>query len=256
MLKQVLRPIADLFLKRYVRSLINEKLDHEMDSRTAEQLVYDVTRFSVFNQVPGDYLEFGVFEGDTLVRVFHRFLYQWKVYQKHASIYGHSLDSVYFEKKRFFAFDSFQGLPEAEQKKTPEHFSVKNQYEAPLERVRSNLVKKKVNLEQVVFVPGWFDKSLTPETKEKTKLTQAAMVFIDCDLYESAVPIFSFITPLIQDGTVIILDDFFRYKGRSDEGIQKAFWDWLKQHPEIQVAELTRCSANRLAYVCSLRKGS
>ena len=46
-----------------------------------------------------------------------------------------------------------------------------------------------------------------------------ALVNIDCDLYEFAVPVFDFIDPLLQEGAVIYVDDLFAgYKGHPAQG--------------------------------------
>jgi predicted O-methyltransferase YrrM len=107
-----------------------------------------------------------------------------------------------------------------------------------------------VDTSKVVLVPGWYDTSLTETAKVQKNLTAACAIFIDCDLYESVVPVFRFITSLIQDGTVIIIDDYFRYKGSPERGIQKAFNEWLAENPHLGVSELERCSANRVAFIC------
>jgi len=55
-------------------------------------------------------------------------------------------------------------------------------------------------------------------------------VNIDCDLYESAVPVFNFIEPLLQEGTVIYMDDMFAgYKGSPKKGVAKAFLEWQER---------------------------
>ncbi|MBN1688391.1 MAG: hypothetical protein JW893_04765 [Candidatus Omnitrophica bacterium] len=229
-----------------VNSRINDLVDH----LPYEQLDYDVTKFVVFNQIPGDYLEFGVYEGRGLVRMYKRMLYHWKSYARHAGIYGHEWDPSYWDKMRFIAFDSFEGLPEAHESVDPKHFSKQGIYQMPLCRFQETLRKEKLDLSKVLTVPGWFKESLTDETKKKWNIEKACAIFIDCDLYESGVPVFRFITDLIQDGTVLIIDDFFRYGGHPQRGLQRAYGQWLEQNPQISTSELTRQGANRLAFVC------
>ncbi len=99
-------------------------------------------------------------------------------------------------------------------------------------------------------VSGWFEDTLNQNTKESLSIDKAALIFIDCDLKESADQILTFITDMIHDGTVIILDDYFRYKGHPKKGVQGAFNEWRNNHSFIHTAELTRCGANRVAFVC------
>jgi hypothetical protein len=56
------------------------------------------------------------------------------------------------------------------------------------------------------------------------------LINVDCDLYESAVPVFNFIEPLLQEGTVIYIDDLFAgYKGSPNKGVALAFLEWQKE---------------------------
>ena len=54
-----------------------------------------------------------------------------------------------------------------------------------------------------------------------------AFACIDCDLYESAVPVFRFIEPLLHEGTVVYIDDLFvGYKGSPAKGVARAFLEF------------------------------
>jgi hypothetical protein len=79
-------------------------------------------------------------------------------------------------------------------------------------------------------VKGWFDKSLTPELKQQHNMKAASIVHIDCDFYESTVPALEFCTDLLQNGSVVIFDDWWMYHGRSDRGEQRAFNEWKERH--------------------------
>ncbi|MCG2718374.1 MAG: methyltransferase, partial [Nanoarchaeota archaeon] len=61
-----------------------------------------------------------------------------------------------------------------------------------------------------------------------------------CDLYESTVLVLDFITEYIQDGTIIIFDDWFSFRGNPNRGEQKAFKEWLKKNPSIKTTEFYR----------------
>jgi hypothetical protein len=55
-------------------------------------------------------------------------------------------------------------------------------------------------------------------------------VNVDCDLYESAVPVFKFIDPLLQEGAVIYIDDLFAgYKGSPSKGVARAFLEYQRK---------------------------
>ncbi len=68
-------------------------------------------------------------------------------------------------------------------------------------------------------------------------LIVAAIVFIDCDLYESTRDVLLFLKRKMIPGGVIIFDDWFCFKGNLERGEQKAFNEWLKKNPSISAIE-------------------
>ena len=97
-----------------------------------------------------------------------------------------------------------------------------------------------VELGKVEIIEGFYDRSLTDEVKQKHGLKNAAIINIDCDLYESTVTVFDFLTPLIGDGTVIYFDDWFYYSAHPKKGERGAFNEWLAKHPEFVATELCK----------------
>lgn len=56
---------------------------------------------------------------------------------------------------------------------------------------------------------GWFDKTLPDFLRETNG--NAALVHIDCDIYESTKTVFDLLSPRIVPGTVIVFDEYFNY---------------------------------------------
>lgn len=157
-------------------------------------------------QLPGDYLEFGVYQGSSMVLAAHS-----------AAKYG--LNSM-----RFFAFDSFQGLPEAEGK-----VFNSGQFACSEQTFTRMVAKAGVPIDKLVKVKGWYSDSLTNDVKVRTRLKQVAVVHIDCDLYSSTRDVLAFIQDLVQVGTIVIFDDWsiFRDEQHPEEfGEPKAFNEW------------------------------
>ncbi len=246
-------------LRKYINRSRSEPMpdyEHFVTRLPLDIFDNDVANFIVFNQIAGDYLEFGVYRGDGLASFYHRIKKQWESYRHHAEAFGHQFDGTYFDRKRFFAFDSFAGLPQESGANTPAHFGQAGIYAMPQAAFHANLREKAVPDSAIVAVPGYFDQSLTAALREEHQLAQAALIFIDCDLYDSARTVFQFITPLVQTGTVIVLDDYFRYKGASRQGVRGAFNQWLESCPHLSVTELTRVAANRVAFICETGSNS
>ncbi len=170
-------------------------------------------------EVPGDYLEFGVFEGTTFS-------------------YATKLMAPIFPTMRFIAFDSFEGLPAPDGIDADNGFSSgfhKGQFACSQEQFIKNLRQEEVDVERVITVKGWFDKSLDKSTVKKHALTKAAAIWIDCDFYESTVPVLNFITPFLSVGTVILFDDWRCFRNLPDHGQQRACREWLAKNPQIKL---------------------
>jgi hypothetical protein len=89
----------------------------------------------------------------------------------------------------------------------------------------------RVPLNRVEIVSGWFNETLNEETLRKYRLKHAAIVHIDSDLYESAKLALTFLKPLLVDGTIIIFDNWYNFKGNPNLGEQRAFKEWLDENP-------------------------
>ena len=222
MLKAFLRPVysyisnnPDFKYSRYYLN-IQDILTYNERERMMKMAMY----FSMVSNVEGDYLEFGCCSGNTFTAAYH--LAQ-----------THNLTNM-----TFYAFDSFEGLPsitgvDAEGFK---HFQ-KGEFAYSKDEFQKTLIEGQVDIKKVKIIPGWYNETLNDELKAQLPLRKAAVIWVDCDLYESTVPVLKFITSYIQDGTIIIFDDWFAYRGDSNRGEQKACAEWLRQNSSIQLHE-------------------
>ena len=122
-----------------------------------------------------DYLEFGVFEGDSIR--------QWCALNANAN-------------SRFFGFDSFEGLPEDwHSGKRKGAFST----DGRIPQIADH---------RVSFVAGWFQKTLRGFMASYHPRSQI-VIHIDCDLYSSTLYCLTTLDPVITPGTLLVFDDFF-----------------------------------------------
>lgn len=190
-------------------------------------------QFITHNNIPGDYLEFGVLGGRSFAGTY---CYHQQFFEGFRQRNG--LASLAGDRRRFFAFDSFAGLPPVDQEQLPPHWRGDGAMAYAERKFTSNIQAAGVDLNDVVIVPGFYDRSLTEAVRRQHNLTQAAIINVDCDLFESTVPVLEFVRPLIVDGTVISFDDWFYYKGHPRRGERGAFEMWLAKYPEIVASEL------------------
>jgi len=186
----------------------------------------------------GDYLEFGLHRGLSFL---------------HAVRYARRYE---LESMRFYGFDSFEGLPDAinEAEGKYDHFH-EGQYACSESEFRSILEEAKVDTSRITLVPGFYDQVLTSELKQKLSIERAAVVWIDCDLYESTVPVLEFITDCVTTGTFLAFDDWFSFGADPNAGEMRAVEEWLNRHPEINLVEYHKFHTAGISFLVQRRDG-
>ena len=149
--------------------------------RTAVELSYGI---------PGHIMEFGVASGGS-TRVIRGTADRMERY------YGRAA------RKRIFACDSFQGLPESYEGLAVGHFAG----EPP-------------KIRNVEFVQGYFEDSLTEELAKD--VGTVALASLDADLFSSTKCVLNWLTPLLRSGSLLLFDEFI---GES-EAEKRAFEEW------------------------------
>ncbi|MDY7022231.1 MAG: TylF/MycF/NovP-related O-methyltransferase, partial [Cyanobacteriota bacterium] len=167
----------------------------------------------------GDYCEFGIFKGYAF----------WKAQNIATQFLGD------FAKMRFFGFDSFQGLPEINDRKdqTKDDVFYQGQYSCGKERVINNLNSKGVDWEKTFLIEGFFEDSLSAEVKNQYNLDKIAIALIDCDLYSSTRDVLKFISDMIGDKTILIFDDWNCFNRDNNRGQRKAFREFLEENQQF-----------------------
>jgi len=169
----------------------------------------------------GDYYEFGVYKGFDL----------WFM-TKLAEEYNHP-------DMRFFGFDSFKGLPVPKSVDVePDAFGnyfAKGCFSASLGFVLSNLKQHGTDLDKVTLIEGYFSESLNKQIIENYGMRKASIILIDCDMYESTIQVLNFIVDILQEGTILLFDDWLLTD--ENKGEQLAFKEWLEENPSIRVKE-------------------
>ncbi len=166
----------------------------------------------------GDYYEFGLFRGYT-------FWYAQRVAAR-----------VGLTSMRFWGFDSFVGVPAV----TSDEAAVfrGGDYACDRRTVEANLTRYGVDWTRTSLVEGYYDTSLRHEVKVERGMGPCAVALIDCDLYESTVPVLEFLADRLQDGTVLLFDDYNCFDRSDDHGERRAFREFLAAHGEWEARPL------------------
>jgi hypothetical protein len=192
-----------------------EEVAYNQINRQSEKALFFRRTFDFVkdNRVWGDYFEFGCHR----CRTFRMALTEARL---------HNMDDM-----KFWAFDSFEGLPDPTSDTGVEIWKRGALTTSEAEFVR--LVRQHgIYSDRVQTIKGFYSQSLTHQLRRRflDEENRIALVNVDCDLYESAVPVFDFIEPLMQEGTVIYLDDVFAgYRGSPKKGVARAFLEYQQK---------------------------
>lgn len=189
------------------------------------------------SRVPGDYFEFGVYRGLTFQYAYH-------------AAQMRELKSM-----RFFAFDSFQGFSEPNA----------NDATGAVEKGTRNCSGKqfvkilrshKVDIEKIKIIPGWFENTLAGKGKEATMekigKRKAAIAYLDADLYEPTLSVLDFLVDYLTDGTLLIFDNWFLFRGHPERGERRAFQEWQKNHPEFIITPYNNFGWHGSSFIVNL----
>jgi hypothetical protein len=228
-LKAIRHPIQKIFLRGVYRRI--EQLEYRSINRRY-YAVEQVAEYLIGAQIPGDYCEFGVWQGATFSHAF-------------------KVMSPYFPDMQFTAFDSFEGLPVPRGIDAVDGYSshfYETQFSCSEEDFIRNIRRNGVNLARVRTVKGWFNKTLTGQAATSYGVDHIAVAWIDCDLYESTVPVLDYLTGRIGAGSVILFDDWRCFRNLPDFGQQRAVREWLERNPGLALHELLSFGWNGAAF--------
>jgi len=177
-------------------------------------MIAQAFEFVCLNGIRGDYFEFGLWQGRT-------FLHAWRMKELYR-----------MKDMHLWGFDSFQGLPPVNP--AEDEIWSTGQFACSEREFRSILSANGVPDHEFTLVPGFYEQSLNDGQHAALTGHKAAIVYIDCDLYESTVAVLRFIEPYLINATVICFDDFYCYAARPDKGEQRAIAMFLEMHPTIK----------------------
>jgi O-methyltransferase len=152
--------------------------------------MYSYVQESQIKQEPIDYLEFGVYQGDSIR-------------------YWVSLSTN--SDSRFFGFDSFEGLP---------------QQWGSMEKGAFDLGGDipQINDERLKFIKGWFSETIPPFAREFS-VKNRLVLHLDADLYGSTMLALVHFGPSLPKGTLLFFDEFF-----AREHEFRALMDWQSMY--------------------------
>jgi hypothetical protein len=202
------------FFSTILAAILHPYLEFSLSKYTAIKKALYIT---ANDETHGSYIEFGIFTGSS-------FNFAMRINKKIDKIFGDT-------KCEFFGFDSFKGFGEI--KTVDIHPFFKNEtFAVDKEKILKNIKKNSLG-QQFRIIEGFYQDTIKNKVPEDFNIKKARVIMIDCDLKESAKLALEFIRPSIQNGTIILFDDYIFYKGDPNKGEYSAFEEFKKKYPDI-----------------------
>ena len=166
--------------------------------------LYSAVNYVVDSQIPGDFVECGVWKGGSSMVAAMTFL------------------SKNFHQKTLWLYDTYSGMPEPEQNDvkaydgtpadrfwSPGQKADKNLWNySPIEEVRHNVRTTNYPNQNLVFIEGNVEDTIPDQ-----KPTSISILRLDTDLYSSTYHELKYLFPLLSEGGVLIIDDYGTWEG-------------------------------------------
>jgi hypothetical protein len=176
-----------------------------------QECIEDVIR----NNVPGDFIETGVWRGGTTI--FMRALLK---------LHGITDRTVWVA-------DSFEGMPVPSSDADGADLSHQTYLRVSIDQVRRNFEKFGLLDDQVRFLQGWFH-----DTMPNAPIERLAILRLDGDLYSSTLPVLRNLYHRVSPGGYVIIDDY------GWGGCRRAVSEFLQEEGiEAQIQRINRESA-------------
>jgi hypothetical protein len=213
-------------LKNFIKQTILKNIvTGDINKNNQDGVFHRVWGYIATNQIYGDYLEFGVYKGDTLISSYDQYCLfrHWMKLEieSNEKWRKQQIEQFYDFHPIFYGYDSFEGIPTNNEDET---IFNKGTYSMSEERVKQNLLNKKVNLTYFRIIKSHFSDLNIKKIPHK-----ASVIHIDGDLYESAKLALNLCKDAIQQGTVVLFDDYNCFSSENSKGERRALLEFSKE---------------------------
>jgi hypothetical protein len=200
-----------------------------------------VREFLEKTNIEGFYIEYGVFNGESIKEAYY---------------------TLRNQVSKYIGLDSFSGLPavdhEVDQSGSAMHkqFVKGNFCSQGYDFVRQNILSTGIHSDNILLVKGFFNESLNAELSAHLATIgngKASIIHLDADLYSSTIQALEFSYSFMQTGCWLLCDDYWCYGGASSLGTHRALTDFLSAHPDILFQEYCSYSGWSKAFIIEKR---
>ncbi len=178
-----------------------------------DRFMWDAAVALTVNAISGDYVEFGSWGGNTLRVAHERF-------------------SRSGTARHLWAFDSFEGLPEAADPRDHHPgWRSGGGGQGGVEAFRAECDAHGIPRDAYTTVVGYYDDVLPPLGATGAP-TDIALAYLDCNMYSSTVAALAFLSPRLKHGMIVAFDDYWCWSPTDVSGERSAFDEFQAAHPQ------------------------
>jgi hypothetical protein len=243
--KSKIRKILDPQIRRVLPNYVV----FEQNRNDRSGALYKAWGHIISNNITGAYYEFGVYKGDSFsesLRIYNDY-YNWIQSQKSSEEEWRKKIQWYTE-HQFYAFDTFEGMPENDER---HHVFLQGSFLGKLSDVKQRMNKLK-HSERVKYFKGEFGKVHKKQEAEIDKLDKVAIANVDCDLYLSTRDVLEIIKDKLQQGTILLMDDWYQFNADNSSGQRKAVKEFLENNQHIHLEDYVIYSHIGKAFIVHL----
>lgn len=179
------------------------------------KLIKNVMWLCELEKIEGSYFEFGVYNGTSL----------FAAMKSHLNLKSNLV-------RKFYGFDSFDDGFKYFVSEDNHSFFKEGDFVSSFSRVKKRFLK----YNNVTLIKGYFEETVKDKSVHDLYTNEkCAIIFIDCDLMNPSTIALNFIKPILQIGSIIILDDYWSYKANINLGVAGAFNKFLNENTNIKV---------------------
>lgn len=178
---------------------------------SVQSLISRYELYKLIQDVPGDIVECGVYQGNSLL------------WMAHLSV----ILEPFAINRKIIGFDTFEGFASIDPKYDPQDVSSKNFSDTSMELIQQSLdaidVVRPVNrIKRFELVKGDIVETVPDYVRRDPGFT-CAMLILDTDLYKPTLVALESIVPLMPKGAIVVFDE---YNYQNFKGETKAFKDY------------------------------
>lgn len=182
-----------------------------------------------FNEIGGDYLEFGV-HGAVIFSAAHGYI------------------KAIGTPRHLWAFDSFEGLPPSDVDEHP-HWQpgILATSQSEFERLCAS---RGIAASEFSCVPGFYEDTIGPNGSYAGPLPHdVAMAYIDCDMLSSTRDVLHFLQARLKHGMLIAFDDYYVYDAKGISGNRHAFLELVAREKRFSFLPYLPFSWNGMSFI-------